>query len=76
MRSSYPPPAPAPREGRYVDRSEGNDGVEIYSGMRVRHAKFGVGEVTGVSAGMPPRVTVVFDDGQPRQIVSSFLIPA
>jgi hypothetical protein len=48
---------------------------EIYLGMRVRHTKFGVGKVTGVGAGMPPRVTVEFEDGQ-RQIVSSFLTPA
>jgi DNA helicase-2/ATP-dependent DNA helicase PcrA len=69
------PPAREPREGRYIDRSEANDAVEIYPGMRVRHTKFGVGEVTAIGGGMPPRVTVLFDDG-PRQIVSSFLAPA
>ena len=70
------PPAAAPRpEGRYVDRSEANDVQEIYPGMRVRHTKFGVGEVTGISGGVPPRVTVQFTDGA-RQIVSSFLTPA
>jgi DNA helicase II / ATP-dependent DNA helicase PcrA len=63
------------REGPYVDRSEANDVSEIYLGMRVRHTKFGVGKVTGVGAGIPPRVTVEFEDGQ-RQIVSSFLTPA
>jgi DNA helicase-2/ATP-dependent DNA helicase PcrA len=69
------PPAREPRDGPYVDRSEANDVSEIHPGMRVRHTKFGVGEVTGVSGGMPPRVTVQFEDG-PRQIVSSFLTPA
>jgi hypothetical protein len=70
--------APKPRESRdgpYIDRSEANDVSEIHPGMRVRHTKFGVGEVTGVSGGMPPRVTVQFEDGA-RQIVSSFLTPA
>jgi DNA helicase-2/ATP-dependent DNA helicase PcrA len=67
--------APKPREGRYVDRSEANDVSEIHPGMRVRHTKFGVGEVTGISGGIPARVTVQFEDG-PRQIVSSFLTPA
>jgi hypothetical protein len=43
--------------------------------MRVRHNKFGVGQVTAVTQGMPPRVTVIFPDGQ-RQIVSTFLEPA
>jgi DNA helicase-2/ATP-dependent DNA helicase PcrA len=69
------PPPPARPEGRYVDRSEANDVQEIYRGMRVRHTKFGVGEVTGISGGVPPRVTVQFPDGA-RQIVSTFLTPA
>jgi DNA helicase II / ATP-dependent DNA helicase PcrA len=68
-------PAPARPEGRYVDRSEANDVQEIYPGMRVRHTKFGIGEVTGITGGVPPRVTVQFPDG-PRQIVSTFLTPA
>ena len=63
--------------GRYVDRSEANDMIEsgIQPGMRVRHTKFGVGEVTAVADGVPPRVTVAFADG-PRSIISSFLTPA
>jgi DNA helicase-2/ATP-dependent DNA helicase PcrA len=75
--SGYSAPAKKrdPGDGPYVDRSEASDGVEIHPGMRVRHVKFGVGEVTGVGGGMPPRVTVQFEDG-PRQIVSSFLTPA
>ncbi len=86
---SRPAPAPPPRLGerapaarprlgeRYVDRSELNDVADggITLGMRVRHSRFGVGQVTAVTAGMPPRVTVSFTDG-PRQIVSTFLEPA
>jgi DNA helicase-2/ATP-dependent DNA helicase PcrA len=72
---SQAPKSRESRDGPYIDRSEANDVSEIHPGMRVRHTKFGVGEVTGVSGGMPPRVTVQFEDG-PRQIVSSFLTPA
>ncbi len=60
---------------RYVDRSEANDVSEIQLGMRVRHTKFGVGQVTAVAQGMPARITVAFPDGT-RQIVSTFLTPA
>ncbi|HKP61402.1 MAG TPA: UvrD-helicase domain-containing protein [Polyangiales bacterium] len=74
-RPSSPPPTQQRPEGRYIDRSEANDVQELYRGMRVRHTKFGVGEVTAISAGEPPRVTVQFPDG-PRQIVSTFLTPA
>ena len=71
-------PAPARAAGeRYVDSTEANDDLEsgIRLGMRVRHTKFGVGKVTAVSDGVPPRVTVSFADGA-RQIVSTFLEPA
>ncbi|HEX7478200.1 MAG TPA: UvrD-helicase domain-containing protein [Polyangiales bacterium] len=72
-----PRAAPRATSDRYVDRSEANDTMwsEIHAGMRVRHTKFGVGQVTGVTAGMPARVTVAFPDGT-RQIVSTFLTPA
>jgi DNA helicase-2/ATP-dependent DNA helicase PcrA len=65
---------PARQGERYIDRSEASEGLEIQPGMRVRHTRFGVGRVTGVSGGIPARVTVQFEDG-PRQIVSSFLTP-
>jgi DNA helicase-2/ATP-dependent DNA helicase PcrA len=70
------PAARAPGE-RYVDSTEANDalGSGIQLGMRVRHTKFGVGQVTAVTDGVPPRVTVSFSDAT-RQIVSTFLEPA
>jgi DNA helicase-2/ATP-dependent DNA helicase PcrA len=73
------PPAPKPieqRGGSYIDRSEANDAMEmgIALGMRVQHTKFGVGRVTAVADGVPPRVTVAFPDGS-RSIISSYLTP-
>jgi hypothetical protein len=59
-----------------VDRSEANDGLDlgIALGMRVQHTKFGIGRVTGVADGVPPRVTVDFADGT-RSIISTYLTP-
>jgi DNA helicase-2/ATP-dependent DNA helicase PcrA len=86
-RSSMParPAQPAPRaqqrsaapSGAYVDRSEANDIIDagIQLGMRVQHIKFGVGHVTAIADGVPPRVTVSFADGS-RSIISSYLTPA
>jgi DNA helicase-2/ATP-dependent DNA helicase PcrA len=64
------------RSDRYIDRSEANDILDggIAPGMRVQHSKFGVGRVTAVADGVPPRVTVAFPDG-PRSIISTFLTP-
>jgi DNA helicase-2/ATP-dependent DNA helicase PcrA len=61
---------------RYIDRSEANDILEggIAPGMRVQHSKFGIGRVTAVADGVPPRVTVDFPDGR-RSIVSTYLTP-
>jgi len=75
-RSTRPEVRPA-NGTAYVDRSEANDTLEagIQLGMRVRHSKFGVGQVTAVADGVPPRVTVVFPDGS-RSIISSYLTPA
>lgn len=61
----------------YIDRSEvevGEDGIRM--GMRVAHAKYGVGEVRGVTPGVPPKVTVSFPGWGTKQIVASFLEPA
>jgi DNA helicase-2/ATP-dependent DNA helicase PcrA len=65
-----------PSGERYIDRSESNDTLEpgLSLGMRVRHPSFGIGKVTAVGSGSPPRVTVAFPDG-PRQILSKFLEP-
>jgi DNA helicase-2/ATP-dependent DNA helicase PcrA len=79
-RSSRPLAQPArasePPRGAYVDRSEANDILDsgIALGMRVQHTKFGIGRVTAVSDGVPPRVTVDFPDGS-RSIISSYLTP-
>jgi len=62
--------------GAYIDRAEANDILEsgIALGMRVQHTKFGIGRVTAVADGVPPRVTVAFADGD-RSIISTFLTP-
>ncbi len=63
----------------YVDTSEGDfsgdeEGVRI--GMRVRHKKFGVGEVRSLPAGMPPRIRVQFPGWGEKTLVAEFLEPA
>lgn len=80
-RSDRPParasaPAKSSSES-YVDRSDvevGEDGIR--AGMRVAHAKYGVGQVRGVTPGVPPKVTVTFPGWGTKQIVASFLQPA
>jgi len=75
---SAPDPAPAPRPPgeSYVDASEGSDIADLRLGMSVRHAKFGVGRVTGMTDGVPPRVAVDFPGWGQKKIVVSFLEPA
>ena len=84
-RSSPPsrPSAPAePRRGpidSYVDYSEGSDLSDLEGlrrGVQVRHPKFGVGEVTEVMQGSPPRVSVRFPGWGTRKIIASYLEPA
>ena len=84
-RSSSPsrPSAPAePRRGpidSYVDYSEGSDLSDLEGlrrGVQVRHPKFGVGEVTEVMQGSPPRVSVRFPGWGTRKIIASYLEPA
>jgi len=81
----YPRSAPVPRPKKplrpsgndsYVDRSEGSDLEELYVGMAVRHAKFGVGNVTAVTDGVPPRVRVRFPSWGEKTLVASYLEPA
>lgn len=72
-RPSRPPPARASNES-YVDRSDGDDSEDgIRIGMRVAHAKYGVGQVRAVTPGVPPKVTVSFPGWGTKQIVASFL---
>jgi DNA helicase II / ATP-dependent DNA helicase PcrA len=69
-------PPPAPTE-TYVDHSEGDFADAVpQRGMRVRHAKFGVGRVREVGDGLPPRVTVEFPGWGVKRVVASFLEPA
>jgi DNA helicase-2/ATP-dependent DNA helicase PcrA len=65
-------PARAPGES-YVDRSDGDMAGEIAPGMRVRHAKYGEGDVLSVEHGTPIRVTVRFTGWGVKQIVASYL---
>jgi DNA helicase-2/ATP-dependent DNA helicase PcrA len=62
----------------YVDLSEGSDlpHAGLRKGMRVRHAKFGIGEVHAVSPDEPPRVTVRFPGWGEKTLLSSYLEPA
>jgi hypothetical protein len=46
---------------------------EIAPGMRVRHAKYGEGDVLSVERGTPIRVTVRFQGWGVKQIVASYL---
>jgi DNA helicase-2/ATP-dependent DNA helicase PcrA len=75
-RAAPAPARPAAPSGPYIDRSEANDVLDagIMLGMRVQHIKFGIGRVTAVADGVPPRVTVAFPDGS-RSIISSYLTP-
>jgi len=76
-------PAPAAERvdgDSYVDTSEGSDlgggSTELWEGRRVRHKKFGVGQVQSIGDGIPPRVTVHFAGWGTKQIVARFLEPA
>ncbi|MCC7538831.1 MAG: UvrD-helicase domain-containing protein [Deltaproteobacteria bacterium] len=64
--------------GSYVDRSMADDIPRdgLQRGARVRHAKFGVGQVRDVLPGSPVRVSVQFPNWGLKQIVASFLEPA
>jgi DNA helicase-2/ATP-dependent DNA helicase PcrA len=79
-RSAPPPSKPPPRSSSesYVDRSEGSDDGEygIRRGMRVRHPKFGIGEVYAVTQEQPPRVTVRFPGWGEKTLLANYLEPA
>ena len=58
----------------YVDLSEGDLAREGFrEGMKVAHAKYGVGQVRSVSPGAPPKVTVTFPGWGTKQIIATFL---
>ncbi len=73
-----PPEPRVPSGDSYVDSSEVSDvdGVVLRAGMRVRHKKFGIGEVFDVGDGIPPRVTVIFPGWGKKTLVSNYLEPA
>jgi DNA helicase-2/ATP-dependent DNA helicase PcrA len=84
QRGAAPRTSTPPGDSR-VDRFEGSDmphpsdmdeGAELRLGMRVRHSKFGVGQVRAVTPGSPPRVTVTFPGWGEKTLVTSFLEPA
>jgi len=84
-RSRSPSRPSAPAESRrgptdsYVDYSDGSDLSDLEGlrrGVQVRHPKFGVGEVTEVMQGSPPRVSVRFPGWGTRKIIASYLEPA
>ena len=68
------PAARVPGES-YVDRSDGDLDGTLMAGMRVRHAKYGEGDVLSVEQGRPVRVTVRFAGWGVKQIVASYLEP-
>jgi DNA helicase-2/ATP-dependent DNA helicase PcrA len=81
--NSWGAPPPAPRRSHvpgdsHVDRSEASDpdGVELQPGMRVRHQKFGIGQVCAIAPGIPARVTVRFPGWGDKLVVTTFLEPA
>jgi DNA helicase-2/ATP-dependent DNA helicase PcrA len=78
------PPAPAepgePGE-RYVDRSyfeddAGGEATPLRRGSRVRHARFGEGEVRSVEGGSNPAVVAFFPGWGEKKILVQFLQPA
>ena len=72
-------PPPRDFDERVVDMDDGydlSDEDTLRRGMKVRHPKFGVGEIREVMMGDPPRVSVRFDGWGVRKIVASYLMPA
>jgi ATP-dependent DNA helicase UvrD/PcrA len=85
------PQAPRRAAGeRYIERDEfvddapsfdapagaGFDTFNLRIGTRVRHTKFGVGEVTAIGAGSNPSVAVKFPGWGVKRIKLTFLTPA
>ncbi len=78
-RPSMPEPSRRDSTDSYVDYGEGSDLSDLEGlrrGVQVRHPKFGVGEVTEVMQGSPPRVSVHFPGWGTRKIIASYLEPA
>ncbi|MEM9074744.1 MAG: UvrD-helicase domain-containing protein [Myxococcota bacterium] len=71
-------PKPPPRDPSesYVDYTEGSDIGGFARGMKVRHKKFGVGEVRRVEMGMIPKADVLFAGGVTKTLSLEYLEPA
>jgi DNA helicase II / ATP-dependent DNA helicase PcrA len=54
---------------------EVGEGIELRPGMRVSHAKFGVGRVHRVEAGFPPKVVIDFPDHGRKTIIATAIKP-
>lgn len=80
-RSSSPPePARQPGE-RYIERdadaaSSHEDGLVVSPGMRVKHARFGLGTIQSVAAGADPSASVYFPGWGEKKVLVRFLQPA
>ena len=70
-----PRPLRDPTES-YVDYSEGSDLEGFHRGMKVRHRKFGVGEIRSVeTSGMVPKASVLFAGGITKTLSLEYLEP-
>ncbi|MEQ9323291.1 MAG: 3'-5' exonuclease, partial [Polyangiaceae bacterium] len=85
-RQRTPMPEPPPRAAgeRYIEQDdfvddadfEGFDTFNLRVGARVRHPKFGVGEVATIGAGSNPSIAVKFPGWGIKRIKLNFLRPA
>jgi DNA helicase-2/ATP-dependent DNA helicase PcrA len=72
--ASPPPGLPGEITVHYDDEAGGNDGLALRIGAKLRHGRFGVGEVRGwQSAGADLKVTMRFPDGGIKTILARFL---
>jgi DNA helicase-2/ATP-dependent DNA helicase PcrA len=79
--STRMPAVPQRGQGSWVDTTDadspGEEGVGLRRGMKVRHVKFGVGQVQSVDANTtPPRANVAFPGWGVKQVVVTYLEPA
>jgi DNA helicase-2/ATP-dependent DNA helicase PcrA len=83
MASPGPRPSPPPPGERYVDREAFDDtahgdgaGPELHRGARVRHARFGEGEVRRVEQSTELMVIAFFPGWGEKKILARFLVQA
>ena len=56
--------------------ADGFDSFTLRVGMRVRHTKFGVGQVQSIGSGSNPSISVKFGGWGVKRIKLSYLAPA